>query len=250
MKEKLQNSAEMAETTKTVQKTTVQERASTLDFMQVDEIRDSVVVLKEGQMRAILSVSSANFALKSTKEQDVIISTFQGVLNSLEEPIQIVVQSRKLDLTNYIDRLKRLEDEQTNDLLKLKMQEYITYIQQMIQQINIMSKQFYVMVGFEPIQINNDTFSRLQRVFSPARFVRQDEEKFKHNRGIVMSKAENLAGKLRQLDLNVRILKTEEIIGLMYNSYNPDTLESVRISDVGALDLEDYSAVDPLTQRV
>ena len=229
---------------------TKQQLASTLDFMQVEEIRDSVIVLKEQQIRAIISVSSANFALKSTKEQDTIIASFQGVLNTLEEPIQILVQSRKLDLTNYIDKLKHLEDEQGNDLLKLKMQEYITYIQQMIQQINIMSKQFYVIVGFEPIEIKTDTLSRLQRVLSPAKYVKQDEEKFKHNRGIVMNKAENLSSKLRQLELNVRILKTEELIGLMYNSYNPDTLESVRINDISALDLEDYSAQDQFMEKL
>lgn len=229
---------------------TKQQLASTLDFMQVEEIRDSVIVLKEQQIRAIISVSSANFALKSTKEQDTIIASFQGVLNTLEEPIQILVQSRKLDLTNYIDKLKHLEDEQVNDLLKLKMQEYITYIQQMIQQINIMSKQFYVIVGFEPIEIKTDTLSRLQRVLSPAKYVKQDEEKFKHNRGIVMNKAENLSSKLRQLELNVRILKTEELIGLMYNSYNPDTLESVRINDISALDLEDYSAQDQFMEKL
>jgi hypothetical protein len=238
----------MAEPAKTAP--TQKQLASTLDFMQVDEIRDSVLVLKESQIRVVISVSSANFALKSTKEQDVIISTFQGVLNSLEEPIQILVQSRKLDLTNYIDKLKRLEDDQTNDLLKLKMQEYITYIQQMIQQINIMSKQFYVIVGFEPIEIKTDGFSRLQRVLSPARYIRQDEEKFKHNRGVAMAKADNLASKLRQLDLNVRILKTEELIGLMYNSYNPDTLESVRINDISALDIEDYSAQDLIVDKL
>jgi hypothetical protein len=229
---------------------TAKELASTLDFMQVEEVRDSVIVLKESQIRSVISVSSANFALKSTKEQDVIISSFQGVLNTLEEPIQILVQSRKLDLTNYIDKLKRLEDEQTNDLLKLKMQEYITYIQQMIQQINIMSKQFYVIVGFEPFEIKSDAFSKLQRVLSPARFIKQDAEKFKQNRGITMGKSENLAAKLRQLDLNVRILKTEELIGLLYNSYNPDTLESIRINDLGALDLEDYSAKDLIVDKL
>lgn len=229
---------------------TQKEMISTLDFMEVDEIRDSVVVLKQGQIRAVIAVSSANFALKSTKEQDAIIGSYQGVLNSLEEPIQILVQSRKLDLTNYLDKLKHLEESQSNDLLKLKMQEYITYIQQMIQQINIMSKQFYVLVGFEPFAIKNDAFSKFQRILSPAKFVKLDEENFKNNRNIVMSKAENLASKLRQLDLNVRILKTEEIIGLVYNSYNPDTLESVRISDIGALDLEDYSAKDRIADTL
>ena len=103
-------------------------KISTLGFVEINEIRDSVIVLREGQMREVLAVSSANFALKSSQEQEIIIGTFQGVLNSLEFPIQILVQSRRLDLNPYIEKLKQLEDKQSNDLLRVKMQEYIEYI--------------------------------------------------------------------------------------------------------------------------
>lgn len=88
------------------------QKQSTLGFVDVSEIRDSVVVLREGQMRAVLAVSSANFALKSGKEQDIIIGTFQGILNSLDFQVQILVQSRRLDLTTYIEKLREIEDVQ------------------------------------------------------------------------------------------------------------------------------------------
>ncbi|NJL97088.1 hypothetical protein HC766_09535 [Candidatus Gracilibacteria bacterium] len=118
------------------------QKQSTLGFVDVSEIRDSVVVLREGQMRAVLAVSSANFALKSGKEQDIIIGTFQGILNSLDFQVQILVQSRRLDLTTYIEKLREIEDVQENDLLRVKMQEYIEYIKQMLQEVNIMNKDF------------------------------------------------------------------------------------------------------------
>jgi hypothetical protein len=223
---------------------TQQNQLSSLNFLEVAEIRNGVIVLKEKQMRMILSVSSANFALKSTKEQDIIINTFQGVLNSLEEPVQILVQSRKIDLTNYIDRLKKLEEEQKNDLLKVKMQEYITYIQQMIQQINIMSKQFYVIVGYDPILLKNDIFSKFMKSLNPARYYREDEEKFNTNRQTLVSRADQVAAKFRQLDLTVNVLKTDQLIALVYNSYNPDTLESIKLENIDTYDLSDYDAKD------
>jgi hypothetical protein len=215
---------------------------SSIDFLQVGEVRESIVVLKEGQMRAIIGVSSANFALKSTKEQDIIISTFQGILNSLDTPIQILVQSRKIDLTNYIDKLKKLEDLQRNDLLKIKMQEYIIYIQQMIQQINIMSKQFYVIVGYDPVSLKDDLFGRFFRNMSKSSYVREDAQKFSQHRAYLMQRTESIAQRLSTLDLKTSVLTTDQIIALLYNSYNPDTLESIKIDNFHDLDLEDYEA--------
>jgi hypothetical protein len=160
-------------------------KASTLGFVEVSEIRDSVLILREGQMRAVIAASSANFALKSAQEQEIIMGTFQGVLNSLEFPIQILIQSRKLDLSSYIDKLKQIEDTQTNDLLIIK----------------------------------------------------QKQEDFIRNRKLLMSRADSLSSKLAGLDLQVDLLNTEQLIALMYNSYNPDLLESIRLKDVGNIDI-------------
>jgi len=211
--------------------------ASTLSFMEVAEVRDGIMVLREGQLRAVLGISSANFALKSSKEQDMLIGAFQGALNSLDTPIQILVQSRKIDLNNYIEKLKVLENDQTNDLLKVKMQEYIEYIQEMLQQINIMSKEFYIIVGYDPVSLKDDLFGKFFRSLNPTSYIRQDQEVFMKNKQQIQSRAEGIVSKFSGLDLKVRILKTEEIIALMYNSYNPDTLESIRIRDTSELDI-------------
>jgi hypothetical protein len=213
-------------------------KISTLNFVEVSEIRDGVLILREGQMRAILTVSSANFALKSSQEQDIIIGSFQGVLNSLEFPIQILVQSRRLDLNPYIEKLKQLEDQQTNDLLRVKMQEYIEYIREMLQEVNIMNKDFYVIVGFEPVSLKDDLFGRFFRALNPTHLIKQKQEDFIRNRKMLMSRADQIASKLSGLDLRVSLLNTEQIIALMYNSYNPDTLESIRLRDVANIDFQ------------
>jgi hypothetical protein len=212
-------------------------KTSTLGFVEISEIRDSTLVLREGQMRAVLAVSSANFALKSIQEQEIIIGTFQGVLNSLEFPMQILVQSRRLDLTSYIEKLKSLEDNQTNDLLRIKMQEYIEYIKQMLAEVNIMNKEFYVIIGYEPVKLTDGLFGRFLRALNPTRAIKQNQEEFLRNRKMLMSRADSVASRLASMDLKVNLLNTEQLIALMYNSYNPDLLESIRLRDVSSIDI-------------
>ncbi len=212
-------------------------KTSTLGFVEVSEIRDGVVILREGQMRSVIAVSSANFALKSSNEQEVIIGTFQGILNSLDFPIQILVQSRRLDLNPYIEKLRQLEDQQENDLLRVKMQEYIEYIKEMLHEVNIMDKHFYIIAGYEPISIKDGIFGRFFRALNPTRIIKQKQEDFVRNRKLLMSRIDQVSSRMGGLDLKVDMLGTEQLIALLYNSYNPDTLESIRLKDVASIDV-------------
>jgi vacuolar-type H+-ATPase subunit I/STV1 len=214
-----------------------QTKSSSIAFVEVAEIRDNILVLKDGQYRGVLAVSSANFALKSSEEQQIIVNTFQGVLNSLEFPIQILVQSRRLNLDPYIEKLRQLEDQQTNDLLRVKMQEYIEYIKELLHEVNIMKKDFYIIVGYEPATFKTGFFSGLTKALNPTKIIKQKNEDFLRNRKFLMGRVDQLASRFGNLDLKVDLLSTEQLIALMYNSYNPDTLDSVRIRDVGKLDV-------------
>ena len=210
---------------------------STLNFVEIAEIRDSTIVLREGQMRGILAVSSANFALKSAEEQEIIIGTYQGILNSLEFPVQILVQSRKLDLTNYLDKLKVIEDTLTNDLLRDKMQEYQIYIKELLSEVNIMNKDFYVIVGYEAVSLKSGGLSGFLRAFSPTKIIKQKQEEFIANRKNLMSRVDQVASRFGSLDLKINLLNTEQLIALMYNSYNPDTNNPIRLEDVAKFDI-------------
>lgn len=216
------------------------EAASTLSFVEVNEIRDSVMVLREGQYRSVVGVSSANFALKSGQEQEMIMGQFQGVLNSLEFPIQILVQSRRLDLTNYIEKLKAIEDEQTNDLLRVKMQEYIEYIREMLREVNIMNKDFFIVVGYEPVSLKDGVFSRFMRALNPSRVIKEKQEDFLRNRQLLLARVDQISSRFSALDLKVGLLGTEQLIALMYNSYNPDLLESIRLNNVSNIDITEF----------
>ena len=105
---------------------------STQRYLQIAEIRDDTIIMKDGGLRTVLLVSSINFALKSEDEQNAIISGYVSFLNSLDTPLQILIQSRKLDLDQYLEFLKQSEEQQANDLLKMQMSEYRQYVTELV----------------------------------------------------------------------------------------------------------------------
>ena len=123
---------------------------STQRFLQIAEVRDNVLVLKNGGVRTILKTSSINFNLKSEAEQNSIIYAYQNFLNSLEFPIQIVVRSKKLEIDEYLEKIRGYGDKQPNPLLKKQTLEYVEYIKKLVEYADIMEKEFYVVVPYDP----------------------------------------------------------------------------------------------------
>jgi type IV secretory pathway VirB4 component len=122
----------------------------TQKFLPIKEIRDGVVVLDDGSLRAVLLASSLNFALKSEEEQASVISQFQNFLNSLDFPIQFFIQSRELDIRPYSLILEERYAQEKNDLMRLQIREYIGFVKEFTSNANIMTKSFFVVVGYEP----------------------------------------------------------------------------------------------------
>ena len=113
-------------------------------FLRMAEIKNDTLIMEDGTLRAILAVSSTNFDLKSQDEQNALIYNYQRFLNSLEFPIQILMQSRKMEISGYIEKLKRLTEKQTNELLRVQTAEYTEFISRLIENASIMNKNFYV----------------------------------------------------------------------------------------------------------
>ena len=101
-------------------------------YLDIAEIKEDVVILKDGTLRAVLAVSSLNFALKSENEQNALISAYAQFLNSLDYPLQIVIQSRKLNIDEYLLRLRRAEKNQSNGLLKIQITDYLSFIKELV----------------------------------------------------------------------------------------------------------------------
>ena len=195
---------------------------STQQYLNIAEIRDDSVVMKDGTLRAVLLVSSINFALKSEDEQNAIISGYISFLNSLESPLQIVIQSRKLNLENYLVDIKKAEQEQTNDLLKLQTAEYRKYITELVELGDIMTKRFYIVVYYNPASNNKRGFwQRAGDVISPTKFISLNQKEFVRRHRDLFSKIDRILSGLSSMGLRATVLNTQSLIELFYNTYNP-----------------------------
>ena len=190
--------------------------ASAQQFLEVQEIKQGVVVLKNNALRGVLMVSSINFALKSEEEQNATIYQFQNFLNSLDFSLQIVVQSRKLNITGYLDKLKELEKKQKSELMKTQTAEYRRFIQELIAGGSIMSKNFFVVVPFSFIDIPG---------FTSAQKSDQDETTFQRGKSQLWQRMEFVASGLRRCGLKCVPLNTSELIELFWSIHHPEEAE-------------------------
>jgi len=219
--------------------TSAQGGASTQKYVDVKEIKDDVIILKNGSLRAILLVSSINFDLKSSEEQDAIINQYQRFLNSLDFPIQIMISSRKLNIKPYLEILEEKEVQQENDLLKFQISEYKNFIQNLIKVSNIVSKFFYIVVPFYPIESREQgPLSKVMAVFNSQQAVAEKKVLFETYKNQLWQRADHISAGLSGIGVHVTSLKTEEIIELLYNSYNPSIFTNAIIKRVEEIDLE------------
>lgn len=209
--------------------------ASTQQFIEIAAIQEGVVILKNGSYRLILSASAINFSLKSEEEQNALIFQYQSFLNSLHFPIQVVIQSKRLDLEPYLKKITAVKDKQTNELLRLQTEDYIQYVTELIEMANIMKKTFYVVVPYDPINLKKATI--LDKLFNKGNemSVRISDTEFKRYKDELMQRANITASGLGSMGLHCVQLTTEEIIELYYKIYNPEVADKERISDADTL---------------
>ncbi|NTW26896.1 MAG: hypothetical protein HGA36_01085 [Candidatus Moranbacteria bacterium] len=211
---------------------------STQKYVDVEEIRDGVIVLKDGSLRSVLLVSSINFDLKATEEQDSIVSQYQNFLNSLDFPMQIIVSSRKLNIHPYLDYLRKKETQLTNELLSLQLAEYSNFIKNLADVSNIMSKFFYVVIPFHPIEsVKSGLIDRLFGAGNSQLAVAKRRELFDTYKNQLWQRVDHVSAGLSGTGVKVTPLKTEELIELLYNSYNPSIHNNSIIKDIGKVEL-------------
>lgn len=193
-------------------------------FVPVKEIRNGVIILKDGGYRGVLMCSSLNFALKSEDEQRAIIGGFQNFLNTIDFSVQIVIHSRKMDIRPYLELLnQRLELQQT-ELMRIQLREYIQFIQNFIEGTDIMTKTFYLVVPYSPALAGE--------VVSSLPFGKKkaggggDDAQFDEYRVQLEQRMALVAGGIASTGLRAVPLGTEELIELLYRSFNLSDLES------------------------
>lgn len=196
---------------------------ATQQFIEFDQIREGVLILKNKALRGVLMVSSLNFALKPEEEKDAIIYLFQDFLNSLDFPLQIYVQSRKLNITGYLDKLKELEKKQKNELLQAQTNSYRKFIENMVSEGTIMTKHFYVIVPFTILEaegpVKEKKFGRKPKIPTLT------EERFQRCKTQLWQRMEFVALGLKRCGLRAVPLTTPELIELFWALHHPKEAE-------------------------
>jgi len=207
---------------------------STQDFLEIQDIREGLLLLKNQGLRGVLMVSSLNFALKSEEEQTAIVYSFQNFLNSLDFSCQIVIQSRKINITPYLDGIKDLEEKQTNELLKRQTGSYHQFIKELVRGETIMTKNFYIVVPYTLMealgiratskQFGLDKFFGKKKGETTGTGPLNDSD-FERCKNQLWQRMEFLAIGLRRCGLEAIPLTTAELIELFWAMHHPEQAE-------------------------
>jgi len=190
-------------------------------FVPISDIHDDVAILKDGQLCMVLLASSINFALKSTEEQQAILSQFQAFLNSIDFSVQIYVQSRRLDIRPYIALLQAREGAQDNDLMRIQLREYIEFITTFTNQVEIMTKNFFVVVSYAPVSLEA---TGIGKFFNTKSTPESRADKFFEDRSQLELRVSVVEQGLGRLGIRTVPLGTEELTELYYHIFNPEDL--------------------------
>jgi hypothetical protein len=193
--------------------------AATQEFVSIRDIRDGIVILKSGQICKVLLASSVNFALKSQDEQRAILFQFQNFLNTLDFSLQIYVQSRRLNIEPYLAMLAERQGNQDNDLMRVQLREYIEFIRSFTIEVDVMSKNFFVIVPYTPNKIN--ITQGFKGILSQGRSGVQNDVTLEEQRLQLEQRQAVVEQGLNRMGVRTIALATDELVELFYHIYNP-----------------------------
>lgn len=198
-------------------------KISTQQYLPFSAIYDDVVVTKKGQLCQVVMVNSVNFGLKSEEEQNAIIYQYQSFLNSISFPVQIVMHSKKLDLTDYLKNLEGKIAQEPNELIRYQIQEYVDFVGKLISIANIMDKKFFIVVPLmiPPTELSSGGF--FQTLFGGSHeHLKMPLGKFIKHKEELTERTNLVASGLASIGITSQILSTKQLIELFYRTYNPE----------------------------
>ncbi len=211
--------------------------SNTQDLVAIEEIHDNTVILKNGAMRQVLMVGGMNTALKSEEELNLITTSYQNFLNSLDFSLQIIVHSRKVNIEKYLSSLEERRRLEQSAILQSQISEYKEFIAGFVRENDIMEKTFLVVVPFSPSGLAGvASASGIAKLFpffgsksgakeAKAKEGAEKEASFKESLGQLNQRVNQIVEGLRAIDLEAAVLGDEALIELFYNFYNPETVE-------------------------
>lgn len=207
---------------------------TTQEHLDILDIKDNYVILKTGVVCAVLQTTSVNFDLLSEIEQDAIIAAFSMLLNSITFHVQIVLRSKKLDITKYIEKVQRVEQKITDPLLKHQAESYRKFVQDVIRRNEVLDKKFYVVIpsgnavvgqpGSGPFEWVNKLLGTYNKRVSV-----NTERALKDGSLDIAPKVDHLTKEFGRLGIKAKQLNTQELVELYFDIYNPSTVQGQRV---------------------
>lgn len=224
-----QQSTNLSSGAATQAKSTPKNPNSTQSTLQLSEVRDNMVIMIDGSMRAVVACKSINFDLMSDRERDGIEYSYQQFLNSLNFPVQILIRSQRVDVGQYLDKLVATRRTQDNMLLGVLMDDYINFIDILSQEANIMEKTFYIVVPYFP---NGDAANLIEqgkgffgKLFAKPKntITKINTADYQKAKTEIKNRVDNVIAGMFQIGVQSVQLDTKSLGELYYNFYNPDT---------------------------
>jgi type IV secretory pathway VirB4 component len=199
---------------------------STTDLIQISQITDGVIILKDGSLRAVVEINAINFELRSSEEQAAILQQFQEFLNSVDFPLQMVVHSRRFDISGYINNVRTASEQLQNELLKVQAQEYMRFVSELSELANIMSKHFYIALSFQIIQSTDEKkgiLGGITGLFKKKKPLEQgiSPEQLASYKAQLQQRADLVAAGISGMGLRGHLMTQEELLAMFHGLYNP-----------------------------
>lgn len=195
-------------------------RKTTQDFVPIKNIRDNVVLLKDGRMCMVLLASSINFALKSLDEQRAILGQFQSFLNTIDFSLQFYTQSRRLDISPYLELLREREPLQDNDLMRVQLREYMKFVETFTTEVDVMAKNFFIVISYSPG--STVVSGGIKSLFSKRNNADAETTTFEEHRLQLEQRASMVEQGLNRIGVKTITLENEALVELYYHIFNPN----------------------------
>ncbi|MEX0690022.1 MAG: hypothetical protein WD471_01640 [Candidatus Paceibacterota bacterium] len=198
----------------------------TQSFIEIEEIRDGVIYMKNGELRKVLMVNGINFDLKSEEEQKIILASFQRFLNTLDFSVQFFIHSRKVNIKPYTEKVKERENEEMNQLLKTQISEYIEFITSFVAENPIITKTFFIVVPYSSKDANlKNAKNSFMNFLKKDKDSKDNKERLEDSLQQLSYRENEVTSGLNGIGLRVKPLEDDEITELFYNLYNPGLTE-------------------------
>jgi hypothetical protein len=205
-------------------------RSSTQDFVDIEDIRDDLIVTRDGSCALIIETTAVNFGLLSEKEQEALIFAYSGLLNSLSFPIQLYLRSKHKDISSYLKLLEVAEEKQPNQLLKTRIKSYREFIAATVKERNVLDKKFFIVIPFSALELGA---GNVKTLLGKKGLPYSKDYITNRAKTVLTPKRDHLLRQLNRLGLKGTHLTTVRLIELFHDIYNQDAV--LKPTDVGGL---------------